>query len=64
LCDGVALKGPLEEREISVIIRESLQGVAFLHSMRKIHRDIKSGNILLTESGQVKLGTHHPSDKR
>jgi len=29
----------------------------YLHKMHKIHRDIKGGNILLTESGQAKLGT-------
>jgi serine/threonine protein kinase len=50
------MRGPLNEKEISVIVRECLQGLAFLHSCRKIHRDIKSGNILLTEAGAVKLG--------
>lgn len=49
-------KNPLNEKEISVIIREALLGLAFLHSVRKIHRDIKAGNIILTEAGAVKLG--------
>ncbi|KXS17782.1 kinase-like protein [Gonapodya prolifera JEL478] len=50
-----ALKAPLEEREISVIVREALQGLSFLHQCRKMHRDIKCGNMLLTDSGEVKL---------
>eukprot|EP00834_Sanchytrium_tribonematis_P004141 NODE_188_length_13518_cov_0.721142.p1 type:complete len:631 gc:universal NODE_188_length_13518_cov_0.721142:12240-10348(-) len=48
-------KVPLLETEIMVIIRESLLGLAFLHDCQKLHRDIKCGNILLTEDGQVKL---------
>lgn len=32
------------------------QGLAYLHSIFKVHRDIKGGNILLTEQGDVKLG--------
>ena len=48
-------KIPLLEPEIQVIIRESLLGLAFLHDCQKLHRDIKCGNILLTEDGQVKL---------
>lgn len=33
-----------------------MQGLAYLHSIFKVHRDIKGGNILLTEQGEVKLG--------
>ena len=31
------------------------QGLAYLHGISKVHRDIKCSNILLTVSGQVKL---------
>ena len=42
--------------EISAICHDALQGLSYLHSQGKIHRDVKAGNILLTESGIVKLG--------
>ena len=48
-------KKPLAEKEISTIMRDSLDGLAYLHSKSYIHRDIKAGNILLTDSGTVKL---------
>ncbi|XP_071516999.1 serine/threonine-protein kinase Tao isoform X3 [Panulirus ornatus] len=46
---------PLREEEISAICEGCLQGLSYLHSLGKIHRDVKAGNILLTENGTVKL---------
>lgn len=48
---------PLSEIIIQFVIRSSLEGLNYLHSQKKLHRDIKGGNILVTEKGQVKLGT-------
>lgn len=39
-----------------------MQGLAYLHSIFKVHRDIKGGNILLTDQGEVKLGEYESSN--
>ncbi|KAF7139914.1 hypothetical protein RHSIM_Rhsim06G0201500 [Rhododendron simsii] len=46
---------PLEEMSIACILRDLLHAVEYLHNEGKIHRDIKAANILLTESGDVKV---------
>ncbi|CAN1248961.1 Serine/threonine-protein kinase svkA [Linum perenne] len=46
---------PLDETSMASILRDLLHAVEYLHNEGKIHRDIKAANILLSESGDVKV---------
>ncbi|XP_054266181.1 serine/threonine-protein kinase 3-like isoform X2 [Macrosteles quadrilineatus] len=48
-------KKTLSEEEIATILCDTLKGLEYLHLRRKIHRDIKAGNILLNTEGHAKL---------
>lgn len=49
------MTGPLSEAQIAYMSKETLHGLAYLHSKGIMHRDVKGANVLLTEDGDVKL---------
>ena len=44
------------EAQIAIIMKSILSALKHLHTQQKIHRDIKSGNILVNKNGMCKLG--------
>ncbi|KAI0633588.1 hypothetical protein C8Q77DRAFT_1157780 [Trametes polyzona] len=47
--------GVVEEKYVSVITREVLNGLSYLHKSSIIHRDLKAANILITSAGKVMI---------
>ena len=44
------------EAQIAVVMKAVLLAMQYLHTHKHIHRDIKGANILVTKSGECKLG--------
>lgn len=47
--------GPFPEEAIATVLRALFRGLDYVHKGRKVHRDIKAANILLSDHGEVKL---------
>lgn len=47
--------GPLREPVVQRYTRQILLGVAYLHKRSVVHRDIKGGNVLVSDKGVAKL---------
>jgi serine/threonine-protein kinase len=48
-------EGPFDERLALYVIRETAKALTYLDHRGVVHRDIKPGNILITEDGTVKI---------
>ena len=49
-------KNHISEDIIAFILKQVLRGLSEVHKQHQIHRDIKSENILLNTSGEIKIG--------
>jgi serine/threonine protein kinase len=55
LHDIYKMTGALNELQIAFVCRETLKGLQYLNSKNQVHRDVKAPNILLTNTGDIKL---------
>lgn len=55
IAGSLGLGEGMSEECLSYILHEVVKGLTYLHNQGQIHRDVKSGNILLNSAGEVRL---------
>ncbi|QOL33192.1 Stk1 family PASTA domain-containing Ser/Thr kinase [Bifidobacterium eulemuris] len=55
LRDVIKVNGPLSQRDAEQVMMGVLSALEYSHRMGIIHRDIKPGNIMISEQGMVKV---------
>ncbi|XQJ25971.1 protein kinase, putative [Leishmania guyanensis] len=49
-------KGKLQYVELRALLRDVVEGLAYIHSQHYVHGDIKTANVLLSSDGKGKIG--------
>lgn len=55
LADLLAREGKLSEDIALDVLEQAAHGLSKIHRMNLIHRDLKPGNLMITQNGQVKI---------